>query len=169
MNGVIPDRCIRCLGFWAVLLLSAISAKANPIEVGMPESPFPLGTIVPITLAILIEAVCISLLLMCRRTPHLFILWLIGMHFLTYPAFLGFLWLTDGYLHPVFAIISGESSVVLIEAALIYLVCRFLPSVNIALPTASFLKCLFASFIGNICSVVAFPILSAVSHFVFRV
>ena len=156
MNGVIRDGGIRRIGFFTLLLLSAVSLKANPISEAPPNQ---LGTIIPVTLAILTEAVCISLLLIHKRTPHLFILWLMGMHFLTYPFFLGLLWFTGGFLYPPFAIVLGEGSVVLIEGTFIYLLCHFLPSVNIAFPVPSFLKCLFASLVGNVCSIVAFPLM----------
>ncbi|MGA2801056.1 MAG: hypothetical protein ABSE97_01580 [Verrucomicrobiota bacterium] len=151
MNGV-----IHRVGFLAVLLLLAVSLKANPISVN--EGPVSLGIIVPVTLAILAEAVCILLLLRRWRTPHFFLLCLMGMHLLTYPVFLGLLWLSEG-LRPAFAVAMGEGLIVLIEGGLIYLLCRFAPSAKVSFPMPSFLKCLFASLVGNVCSVAVFPLL----------
>jgi len=155
MNGVLRDNGARRLGFLAVLLLSTVSLKANPIS----ESPiFQVGTVVSITLAILLEAVCIWLLLRRWRTPRLFILWLVGMHLLTYPIFLGLLWFSVG-VHPALAVAAGEGLIVLIEGGFIYLICHFAPTRKSALSPPSMSKSLFASLIGNICSAVAFPFL----------
>jgi hypothetical protein len=156
MNGVIRDGGIRRLGFLAVMLLSTVSLKADPIDVS--ESPIVPKIIFLVAFAILAEAVFILLLLRRWRTPRFFILWLMGMHLLTYPAFLGLLWFFDS-LRPVLAVAMGEGLIVLIEGGLIYLLCRFAPSARVSLPMPSFLKCLFASLIGNICSAVVFPFL----------
>ena len=145
------------MGFLAVLLLSAVSLKANPIDV--TSSPiFEFGTITGITLAILAEAICIMLLLRRRRTPRLFLLWLMAMHLVTYPIFLGLLWLSSGK-PPVLAVAVGEGLIVLIEGGLIYLMCRFMPSAKSEMPLPSVSKSLLASLAGNICSAVAFPLL----------
>jgi hypothetical protein len=156
MNGVIRDGGIRRIGFWAVLLLSAVSLKANPIDIS--QEPIPHAAIFLVAFAILAEAVCILLLLRRWRTPRFFILWLMGMHLLTYPAFLGLLWLSIG-LHPALAVAMGEGLIVLTEGGLIYLLCRFAPSAKPGLPLPSASKSLFASLIGNICSAVVFPLL----------
>jgi hypothetical protein len=158
VNGVIRQQGIRSLGFLAVLLLSAVSLQANPIEVGS-GSLFEFGAIFPITGAILLEAVCIVLLLRRSRTPRLFILWLMVMHLLTYPIFLGLLWLAVG-IRPELAVGIGEGMIVLIEGSLIYLMCRIGSSAKTALPLPSASKALFVSLIGNICSVAAFPLLT---------
>jgi len=90
MNGMRYSGVHR-IGFLAVLLLSVVSLKANPISA--EETPvFQLGIIIPITLAILSEAICIRLLLRRWRRPGLLIPWLMVMHLLTYPLFLGWLW-----------------------------------------------------------------------------
>jgi hypothetical protein len=156
MNGVIRDGGIRRIGFLAVLLLSTVSLKANPIVPG--EGPLALGVVIPVILAVLAEAVCILLLLRRWRKPRLFILWLMGMHLLTYPAFLALLWLSVG-LHPALAVAMGEGLVVLIEGTLIYLLCRFAPSAKPELPLPSISKSLLAALVGNICSAVVFPLL----------
>lgn len=147
----------RCLGFLAVLAISAVSLQANPINPG--ASPiFELGTITGITLAILAEAICIMLLLRRWRTPRLFLLWLMAMHLVTYPILLGLLWLSSGK-PPVLSVAVGEGLIVLIEGGLIYLMCRFAPSARAEMPLPSVSKSLFVSLAGNICSAVAFPLL----------
>jgi hypothetical protein len=156
MNGVIRDGGIRRVGFLAVLLLSAVSLKANPIDI--TEEPIPHAAIFLVALAILAEAVCILLLLRRWRTPRFFILWIMGMHLLTYPAFLGLLWLAED-LPPALAVAMGEGLIVLIEGGLIYLLCRFAPSAKPELPLPSASKSLLVSLAGNICSAVAFPLL----------
>ena len=159
MNGM-RNSGVRRAGFLAVLLLSVVSLKANPISsFSVEEMPiFQLGTVIPITLAILAEVVCVLLLLRRQQTPRLFILWLMGMHLVTYPLFLGSLWFADG-LRPALAVAMGEGLIVLIEGGLIYLMCRFAPSGKSGLPLPSVSKSLFASLVGNVCSAVAFPLL----------
>jgi hypothetical protein len=157
MTGLIRHRSLGRSGVLAVLLLSTVSLKANPISIGA-DPIFQLGSLSAIIIALLIESLCVVLLLRCRRTPRFFLLWLMGMHLVTYPVFLGWLWLALG-LKPFLAIIIGEAWVVLLEGGLICLMCRFLPSAKSALPWPSVPKCLFASLVGNICSAVVFPFL----------
>jgi hypothetical protein len=156
MNGIIRHGGFRRLGFVVFLLLSAVSLKADPIVVG--EGPPQLGVVIPIVLAVLLEAICVLLMLRRWRRPFLFILWLMGMHLLTYPLFLGWLWLSYG-LHPALGVTLGEGLIVLIEGGLIYLMCRFLSSRKSELAVPSISRSLFASLVGNICSAAAFPIL----------
>jgi len=156
MNDSLQSGSLRRMGFVAVLMLSIVSLKANPISPG--EEPLALIVFIPMTLAILLEAICIWLILRHSRTPRLFILWLLGMHVLTYPLFLGLLWLLYG-VHPALAVVLGESAIVLVEGGLIYLMCRFIASRKSPLPVPSVSKSLFASLIGNICSAAAFPLL----------
>jgi hypothetical protein len=152
-----PD--IRRLGFLAVIFLSVFSASADPIE--LPEKPITSEITILISLAIFLEAVCILLILRRSQKPRFFILWLIGIHLFTYPAFLGFLWLEQN-MRPAFAAGIGEGLVVLVEGTLIYLICRFVPSAKPDLATPSIIKCLLASLIGNIISAAAFPVLIAI-------
>ncbi len=158
MKSITRHGVPRRLGFLAVLLASAVSLKADPIDVNA-EPIFEVGTIISIALAILLEAICICLLLRHWRTPRLFILWLVGMHLITYPIFLGLLWLSVG-AHPALAVATGEGLIVLIEGGLIYLMCRFPPSAKSGLPVPSISKSLFVSLIGNICSAAAFPLVT---------
>jgi len=146
-----PD--IRRLGFLALIFLSVFSASADPIE--LPEIT------ILISLAIFLEAVCILLILRRSQKPRFFILWLIGIHLFTYPAFLGFLWLEQN-MRPAFAAGIGEGLVMLVEGILIYLICRFIPSAKSDLTAPSIIKCLLASLIGNIISAAAFPVLIAI-------
>jgi hypothetical protein len=80
-----------------------------------------------------------------------------AMHLVTYPIFLGLLWLSSGK-PPVLSVGVGEGLIVLIEGGLIYLMCRYVPSAKLELPLASLSKSLLASLVGNICSAVAFPL-----------
>ena len=164
MNGLIRHCGLRSLGFLAALLLSAVSLKANPIDISSSPT-FEFGTVFVIAIAILAEAACIWLLLRRWRTPRLFILWLMGMHLLTYPIFLGMLWLAVG-VHPALAVAACEGLIVLIEGSLIYFLCRFAPSAKVALPLPSIGKTLLASLIGNICSAVAFPLLTLLNAWI---
>jgi len=156
MNGSLQSGILRRMGFVVVLMLSIVSLKANPIS--DDEGPLALIVFIPITLAILLEAICVSLILLRSRTPRLFILWLMGMHVLTYPLFLGLLWLLYG-MHPALAVALGEGAIVFVEGGLIYLMCRLVASRKSPLPAPSVSKSLFASLIGNICSAAAFPLL----------
>jgi hypothetical protein len=144
--------------FWllAPLFLSVVSANADPIE--LPEKPVTPEITFLISCAILLEVVCIWLVLRRSQKPRFFILWLIGMHLLTYPAFLGVLWLTQN-MRPAFAVGMGEGLVVLVEGTLIYLICRFIPPARSDLAAPSIIKCLFASLLGNAFSAGAFPAL----------
>ncbi len=153
MNGVIRHSVTSRLGFVAVLLLSAEFVKADPVSPSLQPK-----TIFTITLAILAEAVCILLMLRRCRTPRLFILWLMGMHLVTYPLFLGLLWLAKG-MRPALAVGMGEGLIVLIEGGLIYLICRFASWGESGLPLPSVSKSLLASLAGNVCSAVVFPLL----------
>jgi hypothetical protein len=156
MNGLNRHRVIRLFGFMLALLFSAMSVKANPISPG--EEPLAFVVCIPITLAILLEAICVWLLLRRWRKPPLFILWLVGMHLLTYPLSLGLLWLLYGS-QPVFAVMLGEATIVLVEGGLIYLLCRFISSRQSLLPVPTISRSLFASLIGNICSAATYPLL----------
>jgi hypothetical protein len=157
MNGLHTYRFIRSIAIVAVLLLSVISLKADPISPG--EDALSFIVFIPVALAILLEAICIWLMLRHSRIPRFFILWLLAMHLVTYPLFLGFLWLLYG-TRPVFAVTLGEAAIVMVEGSLIYVMCRYIPSRLSSLPVPSISKSLFASLVGNICSAVAFPLLS---------
>ena len=78
---------IRRLGILAAMLLSVVSARANPIE--LPEKSITPEVSLVIGGAILLEVICIWLVLRRARRPRFFVLWLAGLHLITYPAFLG--------------------------------------------------------------------------------
>jgi len=149
----------RRLVFLAAAFLPAASASANPIE--MPEKPLTPEITFLMVCAIMLEVVCILLMLWRSKKPRFFILWLVGIHLFTYPAFLGFLWLEQD-MRPAFAVGIGEGLVVVVEGTLIYLICRFAPSAKSDLASPSIIRCLLASLIGNILSASAFPILLAI-------
>jgi len=145
-------------GWWlipTVLLLSAFSSSADPIN-GREPMFEPLNLFC-ITIAILAEAFCVILLLRRRRTPRFFLLWLMGLHAVTYPVFLGLVWLCLG-LAPWLVIVLGEGVIIVLEGILIWLMCRFAPSAKSALPSASLGKVLLAVLIGNVCSIAAYPL-----------
>ena len=150
---------IRRFGVLAGIILSVVPARADPIE--LPEKSITPEISFIIAFAILLEVICIWLILRRFRRPHFFILWLIGMHLLTYPSFLGLLWLLQD-TRPAFAVASSEGLVVLIEGGLIYLICRFVAPAKPGFTAPSIAKCWLASFVGNVCSAVAFPILLAI-------
>jgi len=73
-----------------------------------------------IGVAILLEVICIWLVLRRARRPRFFVLWLAGMHLITYPAFLGVLWMLPR-IRPALAVAVGEGLVVVVEGIIIYL------------------------------------------------
>lgn len=162
MTGLVRNIGAHRIGFLAVLFFSAASLKADPIVIG--EGPPRFEAVIPIVLAVLLEAICIRWLLRRWRRPALLILWLVGMHLLTYPLFLFVLWLSWG-LHPALGVAMGEGVMVLVEGGLIYVICRFLASAKSVLPAPSISKSLLASFIGNICSAASFPLLIRLCQF----
>src|ERR1700677_870434 len=104
-----------------VWVLSAISAHADPIAVTNDEISKP-AVILWLAVAFSLEAVCFIWVLRRFRKPHFFFVWLIGMHFVTYPAFLQLcLWLElQKGTPPVFAMGIGEILVMLFEGLLTY-------------------------------------------------
>src|ERR1017187_5829596 len=146
-------------GVVGAAFLATGAAWGNPISLPqkpvVPEIAFLIGS------AVLVEVACVWLVLRRWGKPRFFMLWLIGMHVLTYPGFLGLLVALDD-LRPVSAALIGESTVVVVEGAIIYLLCRLLRAPKSELTAPSALRCWLASLAGNICSVAAFPILSAV-------
>jgi hypothetical protein len=155
---------IRRLGALAAMFLFAFSSRADPIELPeksvTPEISFLIG------FAILLEAVCILFLLRRYRRPRLFILWILGLHLITYPAFLGILWRFQD-MRPAFAAALGEGLVVIVEGGLIYLICRYVPARH-NLPIASPMRCWLVSLAGNVCSLIAFPLLTNLYDFISR-
>jgi hypothetical protein len=162
MNRINPEGGLRRLAVVALQLLPAISLTADPITDIHQEALIQPRTIIRVTAAILVEAGCVWLLLRRWRTPHLFVLWILGMHLFTYPLFLALVWVADS-LRPVLAVAAGEMAIVVIEGDLIYLICRYAPSAKTRLPTPTVVKSLLASLAGNVCSAAAFPLILMVS------
>jgi hypothetical protein len=149
------STCIRRLVFLAALFLCSFASQADPISI--PEPPLTPEISFLIGFSILLEATCILLLLRRFRRPRLFILWILGLHLFTYPAFLGFLWLAQD-MRPALAVAFGEGLVVLVEGVLIYWTCRYMPARQ-NFQTASPIRCCLVSLAGNGCSLIAFPLL----------
>lgn len=153
------------LGVLAAMLFCSFSAQANPISI--PEKPITPEITFLICFSIFLEAVCVLLLLRHFRKPRFFVLWILGLHLITYPAFLGLLWLFQN-MRPSFAVALGEGLIVIIEGTLIYLICRFVPPSKPNLSKTSLFRCWLASLIGNACSVIAFPLLIKLYDFISR-
>lgn len=152
------------LGFVAAMFSAIFSAQANPIS--LPEKPVTPEITFLITAAILLEAICWTFLLRRFQKPRWFMLWILGMHLITFPAFLGLLRFLDT-MRPVIAVSLGEGLVVLVEGYLVFLICGYVrPSVKNA-PTPSLVRCWLVSFAGNLCSATAFPLLKIANDFVF--
>jgi hypothetical protein len=153
------------LGLVVLMFLAAFPLQANPIPIGIHEKPVTPEITFLITIPILLEAICWVFLLRRFQRPRLFILWILGMHLLTFPAFLSFLWLLQD-MRPALAVAFGESLVVLVEGILIYLICRYVPTRQ-KFSTASLFRCWLVSLAGNACSLIAFPFLTHLYDFVF--
>jgi hypothetical protein len=100
-------------GLLLIILFSALPALANPIP--LPEKPVTGPLTFAVTVAIFIEAICWVLCLRRFRKPRLFILWVLGMHLITFPAFVGLLHFFDT-LRPAVAVALGETFVVIYGA-----------------------------------------------------
>jgi hypothetical protein len=155
---------LRRFGFWAALFLCPCSSQANPISI--PEKPLTPEITFLISFSILLEATCILFLLRRFRKPRFLILWILGLHLITYPAFLGCLWLFQD-MRPALAVAFGEGLVVVIEGTLIYWICRYAPTKQ-NLPMASFIRSWLTSLAGNVCSLIAFPLLMNFYDFISR-
>ena len=147
---------------WAALLFFTFILRADPISV--PEKPVTLEISFLIVFAILLEALCILFLLRRFRKPRFLILWILGLHLVTYPVFIGLLWSFQN-MRPAFAAALGESLIVIIEGTLIYLICRYVPAKQ-NLPIASLIRCWLISLAGNACSLIAFPLLMNLYDFI---
>jgi hypothetical protein len=163
MTGVNQHGSLCRLGIVAVLLLSAVPVLADPITDIHEENLLQSKTIFSVAAAILVEAGCVLWLLRRWRTPRLFVLWIMGMHLVTYPLFLALVWLAIN-LQPALAVAMGEGAIVVVEGSLIYLICRYAPSAKARQPAPSIFKSIFASLAGNACSAAAFPLLVIFVH-----
>jgi hypothetical protein len=153
------------LGVLLAMFLCGFQAQADPIE--LPEKSLTPEITFLIGLSIFVEAVCILFLLRRFQKPRFFILWILGLHLITYPAFLGFLWLAQA-MRPALAVAAGEGLVVLVEGFLIYLICRLVSPATPSLRQTSLIRCWLASLVGNACSLIAFPFLTNIYDFISR-
>lgn len=147
-------------GLLLVVLFSALPALANPIP--LPEKPVTGPLTFAVMLAIFIEAACWTLCLWRFRKPRLFILWVLGMHLITFPTFVGLLHFLDT-LRPAAAVVLGETFVVLAEGFLVFRACNYLAPAPKDTSPPGLLRCWLVSMVSNICSMVAFPLLTAIS------
>jgi hypothetical protein len=144
-------------GLMVAALFVAFQMQANPIP--LPEKPVASEISFLIPVSILLEAFGWLFLLRRFQKPSFLILWILGMHLITFPAFLGLLKFLDT-MRPATAVALGETSVVLVEGYLVFLICNYVrPSRQNASPP-SLLRCWLVSLAGNICSAVAFPLLA---------
>lgn len=126
----------------------------------------------PVAITIFLAATCIFLILRSSSRPRLFLLWAIGLHTLIMSG-VGLI-LISNVLHTEsvarsaaqrdlrFDLIMGTcmGAGVLVEAILIYLVCRLRANPRIMLPAPSISKSLLAALTGNAVSVGSFYFLS---------
>ena len=146
------------VGLLLLVLFSALPAHANPIP--LPEKPVTGPLTFAVTIAIFIEAICWTLCLRRFRRPRLFILWVLGMHLITFPAFVGLLHFLDTH-RPAVAVTVGELFVVISEGFLVFLACNYLARVPQGASPPGLLRCWLVSVISNACSMIAFPLLTA--------
>ena len=149
---------IRPLLIFAALMFPVVTAQANPIA--LPERSITPEVSLVIGSAILLEVICVWFVLRRSRRPRFFVLWLAGMHIITYPAFLGLLWMLQD-LRPASAVAVGEGLVVVVEGIIIYLICRFAVPAKPEISAPSMGKCWLTSLIGNVSSAAVFPFLLA--------
>jgi hypothetical protein len=151
-----------CIGILAAMVLFPFSAQADPISI--PEQPMTPEIIFLISFAIFLEALCILFLLRRFHKPRFFVLWILGLHLITYPTFLSLVWLFQN-IRPAFAVMIGEGSIVIIEGILIFLICHLIGSPKSGMAKPSLLRCLLASLVGNLISASAFPALVAMYEY----
>jgi hypothetical protein len=150
-----PGHLLRSLGFLAALLFFTPSLYAGTVI--FPGKVQNSVLAVYVGAALFLEAVCVAWLLRRFRLPRFFIPWVLGTHLVTFPVFLGVVWL----LHTMFryfTIALAEALVVWAEGWLVYQICRR-PSSLSQLPLPSLWDCWFVTLIANACSLLAFWLL----------
>jgi hypothetical protein len=150
------------IGVLAAIVLFPFSSQADPISI--PEIPMTREIIFLISFAIFLEALCILFLLRHFHKPRFFVLWILGLHVITYPIFLSLVWLFQN-TRPAFAVMIGEGSIVIIEGILVFLICNLIGSPKSDMAKPSLLRCLLASLVGNLISAAAFPALVAMYEY----
>jgi hypothetical protein len=157
-------RSLFLFGLAVILCMAVFSTQANPIE--LPEKPVTPEISVLIPTSILLEAICWVFLLRKFQKPRFLIFWIMGMHLITFPAFLGLLKFLDT-LRPVTAVALGETLVVLVEGYIVFLICNHFRPGRQNAPPPSLIRCWLVSLAGNVCSAAAFPILAHIHDSVF--
>jgi hypothetical protein len=110
-----------------------------------------------IAVAIFLESVCVAWLLRSFRHPRFFVAWILGTHLLTFPLFVGVVWLLQPMFRD-FTVAFAEGLVVLAEGWLVGQICRRAPSpMYLAPPPVR--ECWYAALIGNASSLLAFWLL----------
>ncbi len=132
------------IGALGATLLLASEARANPVYIG---SPLP-ATTASIT-AIVAEVVVAGLVLRAfRRQTRSFLAMAIGMHLITYPAFLGLCVLFGRSMNAEASVASGEAVVVVVESIGYLVYCRKTKL------ESGFARCVVAAAAGNLTSFV---------------
>ena len=149
------NRCLRSLGFLAALFCFTPCLYAAPVI--FPGRAQNSVLALYAAAALFVDAVCVARLLRKFHRPPFFIFWVLGTHLLTFPAFLGVVWLLQPLLRDL-TIAVAEGLVVLAEGWLIYQICRR-PSSLAHRPLPSAGECWFAALIGNACSLAVFWLL----------
>jgi hypothetical protein len=152
------------IGLMGVALFMAFQMQANPIP--LPKKPVAPEICFLIPTSILLEAICWGFLLRKFQRPRFFVLWILGMHLITFPAFLGLLKRLDT-MRPATAVALGGTLVVLVEGYLVFLICNYIRSSRENVSPPSLLTCWLVSLAGNICSAAAFPLLAHLHDSVF--
>ena len=149
------NRRLRSLGFLVALFGFTPSLYASTaIFPGRVQN----GVLAVYTgIALVLEAACVAWLLRKYHRPRYFILWVLGTHVLTFPAFLVVVWLLQP-LFQYFTIALAAGVVVLAEGKLVYRICRH-PDSLAHRPLPSQGDCWFVALIANACSLLAFWIL----------
>ena len=114
-------HCLRSFGFLAALFCFTPCLYAGPVI--FPGRAQNSVLAVYAAAAIFLEAVCVARLLRKFHRPPFFIFWVLGTHLLTFPAFLGVVWLLQPWFRDL-TIALAEGLVVLAEGWLIYQICR---------------------------------------------
>jgi hypothetical protein len=158
------NHWLRSFGFLAALFCFAPGLYASPVI--FPGRSQNSVLAVYVAVAIFLEAVCVAWLLRKFHRPRFFILWVLGTHLLTFPAFLGFIWLLQSLFRD-FTITLAEGLVVLAEGWLLHQICRRTTSpFHSPVPSAG--ECLFVALIGNAFSLAAFWLLLVPFSALFR-
>jgi len=152
------------IGIAAAIFIATFSAQANPIP--LPEKPVTPEISFLIPVSILLEAICWVFLLRKFQRPRFLVLWILGMHLITFPAFLGILKFLDT-MRPATAVALGETLVVLVEGYIVFLICNYVRPSRQNARSPSLARCWLVSLAGNICSAAAFPLLARAHDSIF--